>query len=108
MTWEVLCKCSGKYIDIYFNLKITCVCFLSFTILSFLCRCGSFGPCVFFGPLTLPYLLYTVYNVDNLIIRTRASLGSLDNWAATKCDIYYIYTLYIIYTAGLDRHYIRC
>ena len=23
MTWEVLCKCSGKYIDIYFNLKIT-------------------------------------------------------------------------------------
>ena len=25
MTWEVLCKCSGKYIDIYFNLKITCV-----------------------------------------------------------------------------------
>ena len=24
MTWEVLCKCSGKYIDIYFNLKITC------------------------------------------------------------------------------------
>ena len=25
MTWEVLCKCSGKYIDIYFNLKITCL-----------------------------------------------------------------------------------
>ena len=25
MTWEVLCKCSGKYIDIYFNLKITYV-----------------------------------------------------------------------------------
>ena len=24
MTWEVLCKCSGKYIDICFNLKITC------------------------------------------------------------------------------------
>ena len=23
MTWEVLCKCSGKYIDIYFNLEIT-------------------------------------------------------------------------------------
>ena len=21
----VLCKCSGKYIDIYFNLKITCI-----------------------------------------------------------------------------------
>ena len=26
MTWEVLCKCSGKYIDIYFNLKITFLC----------------------------------------------------------------------------------
>ena len=25
MTWEVLCKCSGKYIDICFNLKITCL-----------------------------------------------------------------------------------
>ena len=23
MTWEVLCKCSGKYIDIYFNLEMT-------------------------------------------------------------------------------------
>ena len=29
MSWEVLCKCSGKYIDIYFNLKIT---FLKFYI----------------------------------------------------------------------------
>ena len=26
MTWKVLCKCSGKYIDIYFNLKITYFC----------------------------------------------------------------------------------
>ena len=29
MTWEVLCKCSGKYIDIYFNLKITYINFLA-------------------------------------------------------------------------------
>ena len=28
MTWEVLCKCSGKYIDIYFNLKITYIMFV--------------------------------------------------------------------------------
>ena len=30
MTWEVLCKCSGKYIDIYFNLKITFPIYSSF------------------------------------------------------------------------------
>ena len=35
MTWEVLCKCSGKYIDIYFNLKITFF-YHSFTIITFL------------------------------------------------------------------------
>ena len=37
MTWEVLCKCSGKYIDIYFNLKIT------------YCHCNSFVYQVYFS-----------------------------------------------------------
>ena len=39
MTWEVLCKCSGKYIDIYFNLKITCLFIfcLVYTIRIFFC-----------------------------------------------------------------------
>ena len=40
MTWEVLCKCSGKYFDIYFNLKITCSDISYFIYMSVSCPSG--------------------------------------------------------------------
>ena len=59
----MLCKCSGKYIDIYFSLKITFFgAFVFFDFISCLC-CGSFfyRKCVPIGAAvsslgTLPYI----------------------------------------------------